>query len=230
MSFGTEILIIELIGIIAFTISGAIVAIKKRFDLFGIIVLGVVTAVGGGALRDIILGIFPLAMFQKPIYVFVAFITSLIIFMIMSVASVEVEEKKSFLIELINFFDAIGLGIFAVIGTNTAIINGYENNAFLAVFVGVCTGIGGGMLRDMLAQRVPLVLYKDIYALAAVAGSTMYYYMYLNKLSAFISVTSAIVVTILIRLAALYYNLGLPKLSLLKRKNKNSEQNNKSDF
>jgi len=228
MSFGTEILIIELIGIIAFTISGAIVAIKKRFDLFGIIVLGVVTAVGGGALRDIILGIFPLAMFNKPIYVLFAFVTSIIVFIVMAFDSDEIEEKKNFLIDLINFFDAIGLGIFAVIGTNTAIVNGFSDNAFLAIFVGVCTGIGGGMLRDMLAQRVPLVLYKDIYALAAVAGSTMYYYMYLNKLSAFISVTSAIFVTILIRLAALYYHLELPKLSPLKRKKteKNTDTKN----
>ena len=179
MSFGTEILIIELIGIIACTISGAIVAIKKRFDLFGVIVLGVVTAVGGGALRDIVLGIFPLVMFKKPIYVLFAFITSLVVFVVMAVAAVKVEEKKEFLIDLINFFDAIGLGVFAVIGTNTAIINGYAGNAFLSIFVGVCTGIGGGMLRDILAQRVPLVLYKEIYALAALAGSALYYCLYL---------------------------------------------------
>lgn len=223
MSFGTEILIIELLGIIACTVSGAILAIKKRFDIFGVIVLGVVTAVGGGALRDIVLGIFPLVMFKKPIYVLFAFITSLVVFLVMAVASVKVEEKKEFLIELINFFDAIGLGVFAVIGTNTAIINGYADNAFLSVFVGVCTGIGGGMLRDILAQRVPLVLYKEIYASAALAGSVMYYCMYLNHCSAFISVTSAITVTILIRVVSLYYHLGLPKLVRLNIKKNEDE-------
>jgi len=226
MSFGTEILIIELIGIIACTITGAVAAIKRKFDLFGVIVLGVVTALGGGVLRDIILGIFPPVMFRKPIYAVFACITSIIVFMIMAFDSEEVEEKKTFLIDIINFFDAIGLGIFAVIGTNTALVNGFGNNAFLAIFVGVCTGIGGGMLRDILAQRVPFVLYKDIYALAALAGSGMYYFMYLKNLSAFISVTSAIAVTILIRLVALYYHLGLPKLTLLKRKNNISEKNN----
>lgn len=224
MSFGTEILIIELIGIIACTISGAIVAIKKRFDLFGVIVLGVVTAVGGGALRDIVLGIFPLVMFKKPIYVLFAFITSLVVFVVMAVAAVKVEEKKEFLIDLINFFDAIGLGVFAVIGTNTAIINGYAGNAFLSIFVGVCTGIGGGMLRDILAQRVPLVLYKEIYALAALAGSALYYCLYLNHFSMFISVTSAITVTILIRVISLYYHLGLPKLVRLKIKKNDEKQ------
>ena len=218
MSFGTEILIIELIGIIACTISGAIVAIKKRFDLFGVIVLGVVTAVGGGALRDIILGLFPPVMFTKPIYVLFAFITSVVVFIIMAVASVEVEEKKEFLIELINFFDAIGLGVFAVIGTNTAILNGHADNAFLTIFVGVCTGIGGGMLRDILAQRVPLVLYKEIYALAALAGSVMYYYMYLKHVNVIIAVASAIIVTILIRIISLYYHWGLPRLIRLKFK------------
>jgi len=226
MSFGTGILIIELIGIIACTISGAIVAIKKRFDLFGVIVLGVVTALGGGVLRDIILGIFPPVMFKKPIYAVFACVTSVIVFIIMAFDSDEVEEKKTVLVDLVNFFDAIGLGIFAVIGTNTAILNGFADNAFLSIFVGVCTGIGGGMLRDILAQRIPLVLYKDIYALAAIAGSVMYYYMYLHNLGTFVSVTSAIVVTILIRLVSLYYNLGLPKLSLLKKRNNNSDKNN----
>ena len=80
MSFSTEIVIIELIGIIAFAISGAIVALKKNFDIFGVIVLGVITAVGGGAIRDIILGILPPTMFVKSTYVFVAFITSCIVF------------------------------------------------------------------------------------------------------------------------------------------------------
>jgi len=223
MSFGTEFLIIELIGIIACTISGAVVAIKKKFDLFGVIVLGVVTALGGGVLRDIILGIFPPVMFVKPIYAVFACITSIVVFIIMAVATVEVEEKKEMLVDVVNFFDAVGLGVFAVIGTNTAILNGFSDYIFLSIFVGVCTGIGGGMLRDIIAQRIPLVLYKEIYALAALAGSTLYYFMYLKHCGVFVSVTSAIVVTILIRLVSLYYHLGLPKLLRLRKKNNEFE-------
>ena len=216
MTFGTEIIIIELIGIIAFAISGAIVAIKKNFDVFGIIVLGVITAVGGGALRDIILGIIPPTMFKNSLYVFVAFLTSCFSFAGAAVATVKFKKNKRFFKDMVNFFDAIGLGVFAVTGTNTAIINGFEHNAFLAIFVGVITGIGGGMLRDILAGKVPFVLYKDIYASAAIVGAAMYYYMYSNGVNAFISVTSTILITILIRLLATFYHLGLPKLPRLK--------------
>ena len=176
MTFGIEIMIIELIGIIAFAISGAIVGIKKRFDIFGIIVLGVITAVGGGALRDIILGILPPAMFKNSIYVLVAFLTSVIAFGAGAVARVKFKKNKEFFKDMVNFFDAIGLGVFAVTGTNTAIVNGFSDNAFLAIFVGVITGIGGGMLRDILAGKVPFVLYKDIYASAAIVGAIIYYY------------------------------------------------------
>lgn len=216
MTFGTEILIIELIGVIAFAISGAIVAIKKNFDLFGIIVLGVITAVGGGAIRDIILGIIPPAMFKNSLYVFIAFVTSCLSFIAAAVAAVKFKKNSKFFKDVVNFFDAIGLGVFAVTGTNTAIIQGFSDNAFLAIFVGVITGIGGGMLRDIFAGKVPFVLYKDIYASAAIVGAALYYYMYINGVNAFISVTSAIMATILIRIFASFYHLGLPKLPRIK--------------
>lgn len=212
MTFGIEILIIELIGIVAFAISGAIVAIKKNFDLFGIIVLGVITAVGGGAIRDIILGIEPPIMFRNSLYVFVAFITSCIAFAVAAVMAMKFKKNKKFFMDLVNFFDAIGLGVFAVTGTNTAISNGFEQNAFLAIFVGVVTGIGGGMLRDILAGKVPFVLYKDIYASAAIVGAAMYYYMFSNGINPILAATSTILITILIRMFATYFRLGLPKL------------------
>lgn len=216
MTFGNEIIIIELIGIIAFAISGAIVAIKRNFDIFGIIVLGVITAVGGGALRDIILGVIPPTMFKNSLYVFVAFVTSCISFVAAAVAAVKFKKNQQFFIDVVNFFDAIGLGIFAVTGTNTAIINGFGNNAFLSVFVGVITGIGGGMLRDILAGKAPFVLYKDIYASAAIAGACIYYYMYTHNVKTSLAVTTTILITILIRLFASYYHLGLPKIPSVK--------------
>ena len=212
MTFGIEIFITEIIGIIAFAISGAIVGIKKHFDLFGIIVLGVITAVGGGALRDITLGIIPPTMFKNPIYVFVAFMTSCVTFGVAAIVRVKFNKNKQFFVEVVNFFDAIGLGVFAVTGTNTAIVHGFEHNAFLAIFVGVITGIGGGMVRDVLAGKVPFVLFKDIYASAAIVGAGIYYFMYTNHYNPILSVVLAIVITIVIRMLASYYHLGLPKL------------------
>ncbi len=213
MTFGNEITIIELIGIIAFAISGAIVAIKRNFDLFGIIVLGVITAVGGGAIRDIILGIIPPTMFKHSLYVFVAFITSCTVFVAAIVAAVKFKRNKEFFMDLVNFFDAIGLGVFAVTGTNTAIMAGYLHNPFLAIFVGVITGIGGGMLRDILAGRVPFVLYKDVYASAAIIGASLYYLLFINGVKASVSVTLTIIITILIRLTATFFHLSLPRIS-----------------
>lgn len=212
MTFGIEIFITEIIGIIAFAISGAIVGIKKHFDIFGIIVLGVITAVGGGALRDITLGIIPPTMFKNPIYVVVAFMTSCVTFGVAAIVRVKFNKNKQFFVEVVNFFDAIGLGVFAVTGTNTAIVHGFEHNAFLAIFVGVITGIGGGMVRDVLAGKVPFVLFKDIYASAAIVGAGIYYFMYTNHYNPILSVVLAIVITIVIRMLASYYHLGLPKL------------------
>lgn len=216
MKFGIEIMIIELIGIIAFAISGAIVGIKKHFDIFGIIVLGVITAVGGGALRDIMLGYLPPAMFRNSIYVLVAFLTSIIAFGLATVARLKFKKNKQFFMDLVNFCDAIGLGVFAVTGTNSAIVLGFSQNAFLAIFVGVITGIGGGMLRDILAGKIPFVLYKDIYASAAIVGAVIYYYMYTWKFNPILSVTSAILITILIRIFATYYHLSLPRIPKIK--------------
>lgn len=223
MLFGIEIFIIEIIGIIAFAISGAVVAIKKHFDIFGVIVLGVITAVGGGALRDIILGITPPSMFINPIYVAVAFFTSCFAFIGATVATLVFKKSIQFFKDVVNFFDAIGLGVFAVTGTNTAIVHGFSDNPFLAIFVGVITGIGGGMLRDILACKVPFVLYKDIYACAAIVGATVYYYLYTLKFSSSISVFLSIFITIIIRIVATIFNLSLPKRIKLKIEDKNNQ-------
>lgn len=214
----SETVIIETIGIIAFAMSGATVAAKKNFDIFGIIVLGVMTAVGGGALRDIILGINPPAMFRNPFYVLIAFMTCLVAFVIFSLSVKKNLKSRKHFMEIVNFFDAVGLGMFAVTGTNTAILNGYVDKAFLAIFVGVITGIGGGMIRDMMAAKVPFVLYKDIYAMAAVAGASIYYYMHIFGIKEIFSVSFSVIITILIRLAATYFKLRLPRLTDMRKK------------
>ncbi len=205
--------LIESAGIIAFAVTGAIVAIKKGFDIFGIIVLGVITAVGGGAVRDIILGIEPPFMFQNPVYVIIAFITSCISFIAVRTLRLRFKKSRSFFSEIINFFDAIGLGIFAVTGANTAIVHGYGDKAFLCIFVGVITGIGGGMMRDILAKKIPFVLYKDIYAVAAIIGASMFYYMHKFGVNEMTCIFLPIIFTIIIRVLAPIYSLHLPKVT-----------------
>ena len=161
--------ITEILGTVAFSVSGAMTAIRKKMDILGVVVLGVVTAVGGGIIRDLLLGITPPAAFQNPVYVAWATVTALLAFVL---ARHTWSEKNRHLFELLlNLVDSLGLGLFAVIGVRTAIDCGYGDNGFLSIFVGVLTGVGGGMLRDTMAGEVPKIFRKRIYALAALAGA-----------------------------------------------------------
>lgn len=164
---------IEILGTIAFAISGAEVAIRKQMDVLGVIVLANVAAVGGGTIRDILLGNLPPSAFQNPVYVSWATATAVVMFLL-SLHRWS-EDAKVIFEFYVNLIDACGLGLFAVIGVRTAIQAGYQDNAFLSVFVGVLTAVGGGILRDTMAGEVPGVFRKRIYAVAALAGAWSYY-------------------------------------------------------
>ena len=199
----------ELVGTIAFAVSGVLVAKKQKLDLFGAVVLGLFTAVGGGVLRDILLGNTPPVMFRKPVYAMTALVTSSIVFYI---------EKRSRLMEdsakmvfVLNVADTVGLGVFAVSGTEMVLHSGHRENLFLALFVGVITAVGGGMIRDMLAGRVPIVMRKRIYAVAALLGAALYYLLRdRGKLGIFAAELITVAVVGLIRFAAIHYQLNLP--------------------
>ncbi|MFR3730431.1 trimeric intracellular cation channel family protein [Lacrimispora sp.] len=201
---------IEAIGTIAFASSGAMVAIKKQLDLLGVIVLGVTTAVGGGMLRDIIIGNVPPALFQNPVYVLLAFFTVMILFIIVRLnqrilagRSIETYEK------VMNIFDAVGLGAFTVVGIDTAILSGYGKYHFLIIFLGVITGVGGGILRDIMAGQTPYVLRKHIYACASIAGAILYAGL-LEHINGNAAMLAGACSVILIRLLATRFCWNLP--------------------
>lgn len=202
---------IEIIGTIAFAISGAIVAVKKNMDIFGVIVLGVTTAVGGGMIRDILLGATPPAMFLNSSYVIVAVITSLLVFLFMYFLRAKFDRYSKKLDQCLNLFDSIGLGVFVVAGVNTAAQHGYGDLAFLSIFVGVLTGIGGGILRDILAGRIPVVLHKRVYAVAAIVGAMLYYYTSI-PLGDNLAMLFGLFATLLIRMLATYFCWNLPRI------------------
>ena len=148
----------EIVGTIAFASSGAMLAMQKNMDLFGICVLGVVTSVGGGVIRDLILGYTPPNMFRMPVYTIVALVVSILLFVLLYMRQNLLQGKIAVVYDkIMTFFDAIGLGIFTVVGVNTARSLGYDQN-FLLIFVGVITGVGGGLLRDVMAQEKPYIL------------------------------------------------------------------------
>lgn len=202
--------IVEAVGTIAFASSGAMVAIKKELDLLGIIVLGVTTAVGGGMLRDIIIGNVPPALFKDPVYVVLAFVTVMVLFIIVRMnqsilagRSIENYER------VMNIFDAIGLGAFTVVGIDTAVLSGYGGYRFLIIFLGVLTGVGGGILRDIMAGQTPYVLKKHIYACASIAGAVLYALL-MERINGDLAMAAGAFAVILIRLLATRYCWNLP--------------------
>ena len=206
------IFVMEIIGTIALASSGAMLAIQKGMDLFGVCVLGVTTAVGGGLVRDIILGITPPNMFQKPIYTVVALAVSLILFFAIYFNPKVLDKKIVALYDhIMLIFDAIGLGIFTIVGINTALNAGYEQK-FLLVFVGVVTGVGGGLMRDVMAQVKPYILTKHIYACASIAGAILCVFIIstFGRLAAMLISMAAV---ILIRCMASHYRWNLPKIT-----------------
>lgn len=203
--------IIELVGTVSFAVSGAMVAISHRSDLFGVTFLGCITALGGGVTRDILLGRFPPVAFTNSVFAAVAAVASLSVFVVALVLK-ERYFRHTHIIETVNnIFDALGLGAFTVTGINAAIEYGDSSNAFFAVFLGMTTCIGGGVLRDLLSATAPSVFKKHIYALASVAGGTVYYVMYTGAVDKTLSAVVCIVLVFAIRVLATVFKWNLPK-------------------
>ncbi len=204
--------ILELIGTIAFAISGAIVGIRKRMDLFGVCVLGVVTAVGGGMLRDMIILKIPGAL-TDPVYTITAALSCICVFFFVYLNKSHTALLNHAVYSILLFFmDSIGLGIFTAVGARTGIEAGYPNNTFLLVFLGTITGVGGGLLRDVMAEEPPYILTKHIYACASIAGAFGYVALYRHFGESIALVVSPVIV-ILIRISAAHYHWNLPRIA-----------------
>ena len=204
--------ITEIIGTIAFAVSGAMVAAKKRMDLFGVLFLGGVTALGGGTVRDILIGHFPPNMFYSYKFLLIAAVSALFIFIVAYKWHDAYTINEFHLNNISNVFDAIGLGAFVVTGTQTGINAGYGDNIFLCIFLGTLTGVGGGVLRDMMCQEMPGVLRKHIYAVAAIFGGLVYYGLHQVIDNTTIPTIVSMVVTITIRMLATKYKWSLPRI------------------
>lgn len=206
------ILILELIGTCAFAISGAMVSIKKHLDLFGVIFCGIITALGGGALRDVLLSALPPAMFCNYIYAIFATGSAILTFAFARIVKNSFEDKFDGIDRINNIFDAIGLGIFTIVGINAALAMGYADNPFFVVFLGMCTGCGGGLLRDILVREIPFILSKRIYAIASILGGILYYLMVaVFRCDPFLSVICGVSLIFLLRIISSVFRWDLPK-------------------
>lgn len=208
----TLVFIMELIGVVAFAASGAMVGIKKNMDIFGIVVLGIVTSVGGGSIRDLVLGIHPPKMFNNPVYVLFALLTSCFMFIVLLIFRKRKPDNIRYIYDIsLLVMDTIGLGIFTVLGVKDGIQMGYENNHFLLIFVGAVTGVGGGLMRDVMADVPPAIFVKHIYACASIAGA-----LACALLAHYVALEHAMIIGFLIicliRFLAARFRWNLPKL------------------
>lgn len=192
--------VFEILGTLAFAISGAMVACEKKMDILGVVILGVTTSVGGGIMRDILIGVTPPSSLVNPIYAGIAIIVSLIVFLPRIRSRVNMESR------VFIFIDALGLGTFTVIGCRTAIP---FDNVWMQMFLGVLTGVGGGVMRDVFAAQRPFIFVKHFYACASLCGAV--FFTVLLPYGENLAIIVPIVLVVVLRMLAAKYKWNLPR-------------------
>ena len=206
--------VLELIGVAAFAVTGAMAAMEKGADIFGVLFLSLITALGGGVIRDLLLGVHPPRMFTSFAYVALALALGLVFFLgarLQRDAYLKYAERTD---RIVNVFDALGLAVFSVSGVQlTAEAFGMDNPLLLAM-MGMTTGVGGGMLRDMMIGVIPKVLRRRIYAVASILGSLCYWALLRAGLGMRLSAAAACVLVVALRMLATHYKWNLPSANL----------------
>ncbi|MCO7247045.1 trimeric intracellular cation channel family protein [Halomonas sp. Mc5H-6] len=192
---------LDMAGVIVFALSGVVLACRSRMDPFGMLVLAAVTGIGGGTLRDLVLGVRPVFWVADPTYLWVIFST-------VCAALVGFHYIHRLSRGFLPIADAFGLALFTVIGAHKALLLG--TSGVVAVLMGMMTGVAGGMIRDVLAQRVPMVLREEVYATAAMAGGTAYVVLDALQAPLPLTIAASLTVTLGLRIAAIHWHLALP--------------------
>jgi len=195
--------VLDLFGTMAFAVTGAFKAIEHKSDIVGIIILATITGVAGGTIRDIVLGKFPPNSLLDPAYVAITVATGIVIFFLYS------HLKKHWNVFL--KFDAIGLGVFTIIGATFA-FHIFGLNYLAMVLAGMLTAIGGGILRDVFVNEVPIVFVKELYASASFVGATIFFLLLASGVEFYVATIAGIIITTGLRLVAMKYNWNLPKV------------------
>lgn len=202
------ILCMELMGTLAFAASGALTGLRKNMDIFGICILALTTAVGGGVIRDLVLGNTPPATFQDPVYAVVALVTALVLFL-PQVRRLLIRNQALY-DRVLFLMDAAGLGIFTVVGVRFAYAHVPQATLFLLIFVGVVTGAGGGLLRDIMAGDTPYIFVKHVYASASLVGAMVCGLLW-HRLGEMPSMMIGLGLVVLIRVLSRMFQWSLPK-------------------
>lgn len=197
---------VDLLGTAVFASSGVLLAGRLKMDFFGALMLASAVAIGGGTLRDLILGATPVFWTQDNNYLWVILVTSI-------VAACLIKRPNRLPWYTVPFLDAIGLAAFVAIGVEKSTALGFS--PVIAVIMGMLTGCGGGIIRDIFADTIPLVFRKEVYAFACIAGGIVHTgALYSDLISDQLAMLLGIITTLAIRLPAIYWHLSLPKLNL----------------
>lgn len=197
------VLILDLFGTMAFAVTGAFKAIEHKADIVGIIILATITGVAGGTIRDIILGHFPPHSISDPNYVIITTTTGVVIFFLYP----KIQKHWNLFLK----FDALGLGVFTAIGATFA-YQIFGMNFLAMAMAGMVTAVGGGILRDMFVNEIPMVFVKELYASASFLGVVVFYIFLLIKFQIEVATIGSIVITTMLRLIAMKHNWNLPKV------------------
>jgi uncharacterized membrane protein YeiH len=192
---------LDLLGTVAFAASGALAGVRRRMDLLGVVVLGIVTATGGGVMRDVLLNDTPPFCFKNEIYLYLAVIASMVVF----VSPRRFERMNRAMLLL----DALGLGTFLVIGTSKALT--FNLGLMGSIIMGVMTATCGGLVRDLLSNQIPLILQREIYASACVVGGALFYFLHQTDIPNSVNLTVSALTVIAIRCTALLKGWQLPR-------------------
>ena len=194
--------VLDILGTFAFAISGALVALDKKFDIFGVIIIAFVTAVGGGMLRDVLINAHPINWIGDLNYLYIIFSAVLFTFLFKS--------KIAYLSKTMFLFDTIGISVFTLLGLQKGL--SYDLHPIIAIIMGMISAVFGGVLRDVLTAKIPLIFEKEVYASACLAGGISYLILNYFKVDENINCIVSALVIASIRAVAVKFHLELPKI------------------
>lgn len=194
--------IIDILGTIAFAISGVLVAMEKKLDIFGVFIIAFVTAVGGGTLRDILIGSTPVVWLKQPVYIFT--ILGAVAFAVIFVNHLKYFRKSLFL------FDTIGIGLYTMVGIEKGL--SVDLLPVMCIGLGTITASFGGVIRDILCNEIPVIFRKEVYATVCILGGASYFLFRLLPVNAEYAHVAAILVIIVVRILAVKFHIALPNI------------------
>lgn len=196
--------VLDLLGTIAFAISGALAAMNRRLDLFGIFIIAFVTAIGGGTVRDILIGNTPVTWMENIIYIYLIGVVTII--------AIIFRRKLNHLKTSLFLFDTIGLGVFTITGVEIGVQSGL--NPIISITLGAMTGTFGGVIRDILCNEIPVIFRKEIYATACLIGGLAFVVLYELGMNQDVIYVVTSLTVIAIRLVVVRYHISLPSFYL----------------